>query len=75
MIEIATDSLIIGFCKCAECGYDNHKFNWHTYFKCDQCGSDKYIKEEIFSNEEKGDRKTGNAESGNVLFTYSLSDG
>jgi len=37
-------SPIIGFCKCAKCGWGGGKyFNWHTYFKCPECGSKEYI--------------------------------
>lgn len=38
-------SLIIGFCICANCGYTDGKFNWHTYFKCPECGCKEYCKE------------------------------
>ena len=36
-------SLVIGFCRCANCGWT--EFNWHTYFKCPNCGGTKYVKE------------------------------
>lgn len=38
-------SLVIGFCTCAKCGWTSGKFNWHTYFKCPECGCKEYIKE------------------------------
>jgi len=41
-------SLVIGFCKCADCGWTNNKFNWHTYFTCPECGSHRYSKEGIY---------------------------
>ena len=31
-------SLVIGYCTCANCGWTDNKFNWHTYFKCPACG-------------------------------------
>ena len=37
-------SLVIGFCKCAKCGWTDNKFNWHTYFVCPECGSRDYTK-------------------------------
>lgn len=39
--------LMIGFCKCAACGYTDNKFNWHTYFRCPECGCKEYVKEDI----------------------------
>ena len=36
-------SLVIGFCTCANCGYTDNKFNWHTFFKCPECGCRDYI--------------------------------
>ncbi len=36
-------SLVIGFCKCARCGWTNGKFNWHVLFKCPECGSYDYV--------------------------------
>ena len=37
-------SLVIGFCKCANCGWTDNKFNWHTQFKCPKCGCREYQK-------------------------------
>ena len=37
-------SLVIGFCRCKNCGWSNGKFNWHTYFKCPECGCREYEK-------------------------------
>ena len=51
------DSLIIGFCSCAECGWTNGKFNWHTYFKCPVCGSKEFRKE--FKNEAEWTEEEG----------------
>ncbi len=68
--EIKVKSLVIGFCRCARCGFDNGKFNWHTYYKCEQCGCRKYIptgKEEV--REQKDNRKGGYDYSDDVLFT------
>ena len=39
-------SVGIGFCICANCGWTDNKFNWHTYFKCPECGSNEYVKED-----------------------------
>ena len=41
-------SLVIGFCKCANCGWTDNKFNWHTYFKCPECGGREYVKENFW---------------------------
>ena len=51
------DSLVIGFCRCAYCGWTDGKFNWHTYFKCPECGSRQYIKEKELFHEEKDNDK------------------
>ena len=57
-----TKSLIIGFCKCADCGWSSGKFNWHTYFKCENCGSKKYIKEREIKDERNQDETNGQEE-------------
>lgn len=49
-------SLIIGFCKCANCGWSDGKFNWHTYFKCPECGSKEYIHCGLKEMDEERDR-------------------
>ena len=46
-------SLVIGFCICANCGWTDNKFNWHTYFKCPECGSNEYVKEDIYASQGK----------------------
>lgn len=33
-------SLVVGFCRCKNCGAE--KFCWNTYFKCKECGSNEY---------------------------------
>ena len=43
--------LMIGFCKCAKCGYTDNKFNWHTYFICPECGCKEYVKEDLFNEQ------------------------
>ena len=30
-----------------ECGYESG-FIWHTYFRCPECGSREYTKEEVY---------------------------
>lgn len=37
-------SLVIGFCKCKKCGWTDNKYNWHTFFRCPECGCREYIK-------------------------------
>lgn len=63
-------SLVIGFCICAKCGWTDNKFNWHTYFKCPECGSSEYVKEGF--NEQKGNEKgTGvvcNDDTNSIFF-------
>lgn len=49
-------SLVIGFCACAKCGWTDGKFNWHTFFKCPQCGCNEFIKEDY--NVPKGNENT-----------------
>lgn len=44
-------SLVIGFCTCANCGWTSGKFNWHTYFKCPECGCKEYVKERLYETE------------------------
>ena len=46
-------SFVIGFCKCANCGWTDGKFNWHTHFRCPQCKCEEYVKE--FINGEKAE--------------------
>lgn len=46
------NSLVIGYCICAKCGWTNNKFNWHTYFKCENCGSTEYVKEDLWGETE-----------------------
>ena len=38
------ESMIIGYCKCAKCGWTDGKFNWHVLFKCPNCGCREYKK-------------------------------
>ena len=66
-------SLVIGFCKCANCGYTNNKFNWHTFFKCPECGCRDYIKEDFYyeQNETKTDRENNN----DMAYDFLLADG
>lgn len=45
------ESLVIGFCICKNCGWTSGRFNWHTYFKCPECGCREYIKERSVWNE------------------------
>lgn len=52
-------SLVIGFCSCKNCGWTSGKFNWHTYFKCPECGCKEYIKECDCFEEVKGDESKG----------------
>lgn len=51
------ESLVIGYCKCANCNWKDNKFNWHTYFKCERCGSNKYVKEDVWQQLVKDKRK------------------
>lgn len=44
MEMILLESLVIGFCICRNCGWTSGKFNWHTYFRCPECGCKEYIK-------------------------------
>lgn len=50
-------SLIIGFCTCKKCGWTNNKFNWHTFFKCPECGSYEYVKGDNEVHEKESDIK------------------
>lgn len=59
--------MMIGFCKCARCGWDNG-FNWHTYFICPECGSKEYIKEDV-GNEQIG---TQNIRESNDDFPHDI---
>lgn len=34
------ESLVLGFCKCENCGFE--RFVWQTYFICPKCGCRKY---------------------------------
>lgn len=43
-----TKSLVVGYCICKNCGWSNNKFNWHTYFKCPECGSIEYVKPDLW---------------------------
>lgn len=43
-------SLIIGYCICADCGWTDNKFNWHTYFVCPLCGSTQYVKQDLWGD-------------------------
>ena len=65
---VVMESLIIGFCKCARCGWSSGNFNWHTYFKCENCGCKQYIKERNLINEndkpEQGNQGEGELEEG-----------
>ena len=51
------ESLIVGFCICAKCGWTNNKFNWHTFFKCPECGSSEYVKENIWYEETEDEQR------------------
>ena len=44
------NSLIIGFCVCANCG--TKRFEWNMIFKCPVCGCTEYVKYKL--NEESG---------------------
>lgn len=44
------NSLVIGYCICANCGWTDNKFNWHTYFKCPCCGSLQYVKPDLWGD-------------------------
>ena len=50
-------SLVIGYCICANCGWTNNKFNWHTYFKCPECGCEKYVKEDLWGEKYEPETK------------------
>ena len=43
-------SLILGFCKCKECGAEY--FVWNSYFCCKYCGSKKYENTSLKYDEE-----------------------
>ncbi len=55
-------SLVIGFCKCAKCGWTDNKYNWHTYFKCKNCGSVEYVKEDLWPEESENGNRQGSTE-------------
>lgn len=49
--------LVIGFCVCKNCGWSSGKFNWHTYFKCPECGCEEYVKENIWGEYDEPETK------------------
>lgn len=51
------ESLVIGFCICKKCGWSDNKFNWHTYFKCPECGCCEYVKEKPEHEKKESDIK------------------
>ena len=55
------ESLVLGFCKCKNCGFE--KFYWNTYFKCAECGSNEYekAKEDYLEQEISGKNSASDA--------------
>ena len=68
-------SLVIGFCRCASCGWDNNKFNWHTYFQCPECGSNKYTKEGIYGEQKTIPGRMFDLDNDNSSFDTCISIG
>lgn len=66
-------SLVIGFCKCANCGWTDNKFNWHTYFKCPECGCKEYVKEDYLNEQIK--TKSGGEIYDGLSYDLLLADG
>lgn len=56
------ESLIVGYCICADCGWTDNKFNWHTYFVCPQCGSTEYVKQDLWGDLVYGETNDETAE-------------
>jgi len=61
-------SLVIGYCICSQCGYTDNKFNWHTYFRCPNCGSTHYVKPDLWG--ENNEEESAKMEIGS--FSYML---
>lgn len=66
-------SLVVGFCTCANCGWTDNKFNWHTYFKCPECGCKEYVKEDYFNEQIKSE--TVGEDNNDMAYDLLLADG
>ena len=66
-------SLVIGFCTCANCGYTDNKFNWHTVFKGPECGCRDYIKEDFYC--EQNETETAGENNNDMAYDFLLADG
>ena len=56
-MDMLGNSLVVGYCICASCGWTDNKFNWHTYFKCPSCGSLQYVKPDLWGDLLYGETK------------------
>lgn len=65
------DSLVLGFCKCKNCGKEF--FCWNTYFKCKECGGYEYEKK-AWDEDLRGSQGIGENGSTDIADIFPVDD-